>query len=184
MPVGMPLDGPVVAQETREEVAPTQSAQEPSGARSGLPTASGDVAAHEVHETIHLLRRWSPHHTRKGDPYYPLFEAAKRKIKAAGLWKCAISNADCAGPLTLHHEYVEFADQNSVDVDQLNTLLGLHLQGDEFQKWIESPGNLEVLCTQHHLPGQRFAVHTIPSADWTLVRVHSKGIIPVEVEKQ
>lgn len=139
--------------------------------------------AHDQRETINLLRHYEAHHTRKGDPEYPLFEKAKRKIKAQGVWKCAIATADCAGPLSLHHASIEFAYQNEVDLDKINALLGLHLDLDGFRQWVEQPGNLEVLCRDHHLPGQRFAVHSIPHADWTILRVRIDGLVPVEVVK-
>ena len=140
-----------------------------------------DVPAHEQTETIHLRRHYTPHHSRRGDPDYPLFEKAKRRLKKLGLWHCIIGNEDCKGYPTLHHSLIEFAYGPSVDLDRINTLLGLHLDATSFKVFIEQPGNLEVLCQQHHLPGQRFAVHDIPHADWTIVRVHKAGLVPVEV---
>lgn len=140
-----------------------------------------DVPAHDQSETIHLRRHYEAHHPRKGDPNYHLFEEAKARIKAAGLWKCAIGNEDCAGEITMHHSHVEFAYGPSVDVNRLNKLLGLHLNDASFARWIEQPGNLEVLCANHHLPGHRFAIHSIPAADWDIVRVHKQGEVPVEV---
>lgn len=139
------------------------------------------VPAHDQAQTVHLLRHYEPHHARKGDPNYHLFEEAKARLKAAGKWHCVIGNEDCGGETTLHHSHAEFAYGPSVDVDRLNELLGLHLTDDEFARWIEEPGNLEVLCANHHLPGHRFAIHDIPAADWDIVRVHKKGLVPVEV---
>ncbi len=132
-------------------------------------------------QTIHLRRHYEAHHPRSSDPNYRLFEQAKARLKAQGLWKCVIGNADCAGEITLHHSVVEFAYQNSIELPALDKLLGLDLNDDEFAKWIEGVGNLEVLCAQHHLPGQRFAIHDIPAADWDIVRAHKAGTVPVEV---
>ena len=137
--------------------------------------------AHDQSETIHLTRHYEAHHPRKGDPNYHLFEEAKARLKRQGLWKCVIGNEDCKGEITCHHSAIEFAYQNSVDVQRLDKLLGLHLTDASFAKWIEGVGNLEVLCAQHHLPGQRFAIHSIPAADWDIVRAHKVGLVPVEV---
>lgn len=149
--------------------------------RHQRPKSASIVPAHDSTETIHLRRHYEAHHPREGDPNYHLFEEAKARIKAAGKWHCVIDNEDCGGEVTLHHSHVEFAYANSIDVDKLNELLGLHLTDDEFAQWIEEPGNLEVLCSQHHLPGQRFAIHSIPAADWDIVRAHKDGTVPVEV---
>lgn len=150
---------------------------------SNTPAPKPDVPAHSQSETVHLLRHYEAHHPRAGDPNYHLFEQAKARIKAAGLWKCVIDNEDCSGEPTLHHSAVEFAYANSVDISRLNRLLGLHLTDASFAKWIEGVGNLEVLCAAHHLPGQRFAIHSIPAADWDIVRAHKAGMVPVEVVK-
>lgn len=144
-------------------------------------SAPAVVPAHDQAETIHLKRHYEAHHTRQGDPEYHLFEAAKKRLKEQGLWKCVIGNADCSGEISLHHSDVEFSYSPSVDLNALNRALGLHLSDADFAKWIEEPGNLEPLCMVHHLPGQRFAVHSIPYADWTIVRTHKVGTVPVEV---
>ena len=140
--------------------------------------------AHDQSEVIHLLRHYEAHHTRAGDPYYKYFTATKRKLKAAGLYKCAIAATepqDCGGILTLHHAGIEYATQNSIDLDKLNQLLGLKMTPEQFKVYVESPGNLEVLCTDHHLQGHPFSVHQIPHGDWEAVRTHAAGMIPVEV---
>ncbi len=141
----------------------------------------GQVPAHDQAETIHLQRHYEPHHARQGDPEWPLFQKAKRRIKKLGLWKCIIDNEDCKGYPTLHHALIEFSYEPEVDLDRLNQLLGMHLDDAAFHRYVVDPGQLEVLCQNHHLPGWRFAAHSIPHADWTIVRVHRAGLVPVEV---
>ncbi len=140
-----------------------------------------DVPAHDQLETIKLRRHYEAHPARDGDPNYHLFEEAKARLKKQGLWKCVIANEDCGGEITLHHSYVEFAYAPMIDIDRLNALLGLHLDDATFAQWIEQEGDLEVLCANHHLPGHRFAIHDVPYADWTVVRTHKVGLVPVEV---
>jgi|SRR5579885_940943 len=138
-------------------------------------------AAHTQHQHIDLLRHYPDHSPRAKDPHYRLFNAAKRRLKEQGLWKCVIANEDCAGPTQLHHAHVEFAYQNAVDIGRLNELLGLHLDEQSFAAWVESPGNLEPLCERHHLG--IVGVHLIPSADWDVVRVHKEAFAPVVVDR-
>lgn len=138
--------------------------------------------AHDQTETIHLLRHYEAHHPRSEDPNYHLFEEAKARMKRLGLWHCVIANSDCSGETQCHHDDIEFAYQNSIDVQALAKLLGLHLDDDSFAKFIEGPGNLEPLCLTHHMG--RLAVHHIPAADWTTVRTRKDGLVPVEVVTQ
>lgn len=137
------------------------------------------VHAHVETETIRLVRTYPDHAPRQEDPGYKVFERAKARIKAAGKWHCVIANEDCSGPTSLHHDLIEFAYANDVDLGELNKLLGLHLTDDEFVAFINEPGQLEPLCFAHHMGP--LAIHRIPAADWTIVRVHKAGVHPVEI---
>ena len=135
------------------------------------------TAAHDQAMTLHILSHVPEHAPREDDPCYHLFEAAKRRIKAQGLWKCAISDDLCGGQLELHHSHVEFSQANAVDPAKIEAAFGLHFADDEaFQQWIESPGNLEVLCANHHRT--HYGVHVIPSALWEALRWHRAGQPP------
>ena len=142
---------------------------------------AGETADHYQKQSISLLRHYPEHEPRADDPNYPLFEQVRQRLQRQGLLKCSIGNADCAGGPQLHHTHVEFAYQNAVDVDSLNQLLGLHLTDADFAQWVESPGNLEVLCESHHVG--MLGIHMVPSADWDVVRVHKPGFMPVQVQK-
>ncbi len=137
--------------------------------------------AHDQFQVIHLKRHYESHVVRKDDPYAPLFEQVKERLKRQGLWHCVIDNADCKGIPTLHHDEIEFAYANSTDIPNLNELLGLHLTDEDFAQFIDQPGNLEVLCVNHHLPQGDVPIHLIPAADWTIVRVHKDTTAPVVV---
>jgi hypothetical protein len=138
--------------------------------------------AHDQHQRISLIRHYPDHQPRADDPNYHLFDQAKARIKRQGLWRCALDDADCDGQLELHHSHVEFAYANLIDIPRLDQALGLHLTDDtDFQAWIESPGNLEVLCKQHHTGV--LGIHLIPTADWDTVRVHKTGADPIRVDR-
>jgi hypothetical protein len=132
------------------------------------------TAAHDQSETLHILAHVPEHEPRESDPHYHLFDAAKRRIKAQGLWKCALNDDLCGGQLELHHQHVEFSQAGGADPAKLEQALGLHFADDEeFQSWIESPGTLEVLCVNHHRT--HYGVHVIPSALWETLRWHRAG---------
>jgi hypothetical protein len=135
------------------------------------------TAAHDQRTTIHILAHVPEHEPREDEPHYHLFNQAKARLKRQGLWKCAIADDLCGGQLELHHSHVEFSQANAVDPHRIEQALGLHFDDDEaFQQWIESPGNLEVLCVNHHRT--HYGVHVIPSALWETLRWHRAGQPP------
>jgi hypothetical protein len=90
-------------------------------------------------------------------------------MKRQGLWRCAINDDYCGGNIELHHSHIEFSQVGSSDLDKVNHAFGLHLDDDnEFQEWIESPGNLEPLCEVHHRT--HYGVHVIPGPLWEPLR--------------
>lgn len=132
------------------------------------------TAAHQQALTLHMLTHIPSHHPREDDPHYHLFEQAKERLKRQGLWKCVIDDELCDGQPELHHTHVEFSQINQVDPKAIEKHLGLHFETDEdFQEWVESPGNLEVLCTNHHRA--HYGIHVIPGPLWEAVRYHKKG---------
>lgn len=137
--------------------------------KAGLVTA-----AHQQALTLHMLTHIPSHHPRESDPHYHLFEQAKARLKRQGLWKCVIDDDLCEGQPELHHTHVEFSQINQVDPKAIEKHLGLHFETDEdFQVWVESPGNLEVLCINHHRA--HYGIHVIPGPLWEAVRYRKKG---------
>jgi hypothetical protein len=135
------------------------------------------VPAHSQHDTIHLLEHVPPHPVRKSDPHYHLFEEARRRIQAVGLWKCAVPSGPHSADLELHHSRVEYALQGGVDLNEINRAYGLNLADDEaFKVWIESEGNLECLCATHHRT--TLGVHKLPEPDWLALRVWRSDLPP------
>jgi hypothetical protein len=133
------------------------------------------VKAHDQMLTLHLSQHVEEHDRREDDPHYHLFEAAKTRLKKQGLWKCIIDDELCGGQPELHHSWVEFSEIPSTDAHKVEKLLGLHFEDDEaFQVWVESPGNLEVLCSNHHRT--RYGIHVLPEPLWQAVRFHKSGV--------
>ena len=135
------------------------------------------TAAHDQALTLHIITHVPEHEPRETDPHYHLFEQAKARMKRQGLYRCVIGDDYCGGNLELHHSHIEFSQQGGVDVAKVNAQLGLHLDSDEaFAQWIESPGNLEVLCAVHHRT--HFGIHVIPGPLWEPLRYRKAGIQP------
>lgn len=127
------------------------------------------TAAHEQLLTLHLRQHVEAHASREDDPHYHLFEQAKARLKRQGLWRCMIGDELCDGQPELHHSWIEFSEINAVDPEKVAKALGLHFDSDDdFQAWVESPGNLEVLCVAHHRAG--YGIHMLPGPLWQAVR--------------
>jgi len=127
--------------------------------------------AHDQKLTIRLVEHIPPH-----GPRGAAFEAAKRRMKELGVYRCVIQNCDTGAPLEAHHSYVEHAWQGGVTVQKLNREFGLHLTDDEFAAWVQSPGNLEILCSVHHRT--QLGIHALPEPLWNLVRVWRDNLPP------
>jgi hypothetical protein len=144
------------------------------------PTVSkgtGNTLEHDQMMTVHILTHVPEHAPREDDPHYHLFEQAKARLKRQGMWKCIIGDDLCEGEPELHHTHVEFSQINQVDESKIMQALGLHFDNDEeFQKWAESPGNLEVLCANHHRA--HYGIHVIPGPLWEALRFHKTGTGP------
>lgn len=133
--------------------------------------------AHDQKLTLHLVMHVPEHEPREDDPHYHLFNQAKARMKRQGLWKCVISDDLCSGPIELHHSVIEFSEINEVDPAKIAGALGLHFDNDEdFQRWVESPSNLEPLCAAHHR--QAYGIHVLPGPLWEAIRYRKTGAAP------
>lgn len=132
------------------------------------------VDAHDQRLTLHILAHVPEHEPREDDPNYRLFHQVRARMKRQGLLVCAISDDLCGGPIELHHSHIEFSQSSGLDLAKINRQLGLHIASDEeFQLWIESPGNLEPLCVMHHRT--HFGIHSIPGPLWEPLRYRAAG---------
>jgi hypothetical protein len=162
---------------TAKPAAPKPAALRP---RAAAHVHTSDVkagqvtVAHDQAMTLHVLSHIPDHQPREDDPHYHLFELAKARLKRQKMWKCMIDDDLCEGQPELHHTYVEFSQINQVDPKDIEKALGLHFDTDEdFQVWVESPGNLEVLCVNHHRA--HYGIHVIPGPLWEALRFHKNG---------
>lgn len=139
-----------------------------------------DTPAHDQTVNIRFIEHWPAHEPRESDPHYRAFNAAKRRMKRLGLYKCNVLSNYHYGELEAHHSLVEFAHIEDVDISKFNELYGLHLNDDEFKDYIESPAGLEILCELHHR-GQE-GVHSLPEPEWNALRVSKDNSNIVSVQ--
>jgi hypothetical protein len=176
---------PVAKSEKTEHKAavPRQAASDDAKHHTSTPShptvskGTGKTLEHDQMMTVHILTHVPEHAPRTDDPHYHLFEQAKSRLKRQKMWKCIIDDDLCDGGAELHHTHVEFSQINQVDEAKIQQALGLHFTDDEeFQKWAESPGNLEVLCANHHRA--HYGIHVIPGPLWEALRFHKTGTGP------
>ena len=124
--------------------------------------------AHHQEVTVRYIESWPAHEPRTSDPHYALFHLAKRRLKKAGLLKCNVTSDYHYGVIELHHDKVEYAHINDIDLGKFNEAYGLNLDDEQFQEYVEQEGNLEPLCTLHHR-GQE-GIHSLPTPTWNVLR--------------
>lgn len=122
--------------------------------------------AHYQKQTGAIFDLYFPAHApRRSDRHYRLFDHARRRLIGSGVgcWICGIRDR-----LEAHHAQVEFAAAAGVDYAKLAAdHPEYHLDSQEaFLAWVESEGNLMILCRQHHRGP--LGVHTLPHPVWVL----------------
>src|SRR5438445_6659599 len=96
--------------------------------------------AHSEVQHLALQYSYPAHEPRADDPHYHYFNEARARLKKAGKLTCWINNADCKGGIELHHNAVEFALANEVDISRFAELYPeFAIKDDEdFYRVIES----------------------------------------------
>lgn len=94
-------------------------------------------------------------------------------------WICGIRHSDVAcfddpalrrhWQLETHHFNVEWASQNGLDLERLMLDWPDLSDRDKVAEWVDSEGNMLVLCAQHHRAG-RTGIHAITYPAWRLQR--------------
>jgi hypothetical protein len=145
-----------------------------------------DPDAHYMKQTFQEVVAYPPHGPRASDPYYPIFEAAKRHlvhVLGVGCWIGGATLAQitaglpaghrCLGAkqLEAHHAVAEFAGLNAVDWQKVAAdfpQVGIHSDAD-FLRFAESEGGLSILCDKHHRLGNT-GIHAVTYPVWLLDR--------------
>lgn len=130
------------------------------------------VPAHEQKVTHRYIVCYEAHEPRADDPHRADFEEYKRRRRENGTYYCDFANdhrngdsseCDLTKPLECHHDKIELALKNGVDMELLEKdFPGVSKMG--IGAWIDSDQNLCLLCVVHH---RTYAgVHTISHSDY------------------
>jgi hypothetical protein len=136
------------------------------------------VPAHT--EVVHLIfQQYIPSHgSRAGDPHYAVFEAARKRLKAAGkliCWRCGSTTN-----IQIHHRLVEWCSANGVSFEKFYHRypeLMTECTQEAFENAIESEGGTLPLCQKCHT-GKGTGIHYVPEPIWYLGCYWKDGIPP------
>jgi len=140
-----------------------------------------ETPAHTQETTIHYRQYFPDHEPRTDDPHYHIFNEARKKLKEAGkliCWVCGKDEAAAGQPIELHHDRVEFALQNGVDIGKFIEAfpdLNIHNE-EEFFAFVEGEGNLLPLCKLHHTGIE--GIHLLPYPCWRVIKVWKENLPP------
>lgn len=104
--------------------------------------------------TLHELILTPEHEPRKNDPNAAEYQKARHHaivVLDTPCWICGIKKSD-GGLMESHHGIVEWSLANAIDPKTLATDYPEFdiTDEDSFKKWLDSEGNLLILCAQHH----------------------------------
>lgn len=141
-----------------------------------------DVPAHEQNVTHHYTISYPAHEPRANDPHKADFLEWKRRRKESNTYYCDFahkhrngdtSECDNDHPLEAHHNVIELAMANEVDMTLLEAdYPGVSKMG--IGAWIDSDQNLTLLCAKHHR--SHAGIHTASASDFTATE-YIRGLI-------
>lgn len=86
----------------------------------------------------------------------------------ASCWTCGIRRST-GGQMETHHYHFEWASQNGLDLAKVTADWPQITDRQRLAEWIDSEGNMLVLCAAHHR-GQHTGIHMISYPAWLLQR--------------
>jgi hypothetical protein len=147
--------------------------------------ADDTVLAHT--EIVHLtFQQYIPTHgSRRHDPHYGTFNAARKRLKAAGkliCWRCGAIDRSAGGTasIQIHHRLVEWCAANGVDYTKFYHKypeLMKECSQAAFEEAIEGEGGTMPLCQPCHT-GKGQGIHYVPETVWYLGCYWQDGLPP------
>lgn len=133
----------------------------------------------ELHRTLVEDIFYPPHDPRKASSEYRHVHHKLVVEMDEPCWICGIRHSQ-GGAMETHHAEMEWAAERAFENDQemLAALVAdfkLKLDAPEdLRKWLDSEGNMLVLCATHHR-GARTGIHMISYPAWKLQRYQHAG---------
>lgn len=126
---------------------------------------------------------YPPHDPRKASAEYKRTHKKLVVEMDEPCWVCGVRHSDVLKmpkdqqrlwQLETHHDELEWAAANGVDLSLVTRdFPAIMADRDKLRQWLDSEGNMLVLCATHHR-GARTGIHTITYPAWKLQRWQGK----------
>lgn len=135
----------------------------------------------ELDRTLRELAWYPPHDPRRASPLYRKTHQHLVVELDSPCWICGVTHSK-GGAMETHHSEIEWAAEKAFENDpqMLKTLVrDLHDEiktatPDALQEFLDSEGNMLVLCATHHR-APFYGIHAITYPAWKLQRYQHKG---------
>lgn len=131
------------------------------------------VKGSEAHRSLDELIYYPKHDPRRASSEYRavhhhlVYELDER------CWICGITHS-AGGAMETHHAHVEWAAAAGVDLSKIVQDFPDVTDEKALRKWLDSEGNMLVLCAKHHR-GPHTGIHMITYPAWLLQRYQGTG---------
>ena len=116
---------------------------------------------------------YPPHDPRKASSEYRRIHKRLVVTMDEPCWICGIRHSE-GGAMETHHAHVEWAAVNGISLDLIIRDFPGIRDTVTLRHWLDSEGNMLVLCEQHHR-GSRTGIHSITYPAWLLQRYQGKS---------
>lgn len=121
-----------------------------------------------LHRTLDELVAYPPHEPRKASTVYRRTHKHLVYELDAPCWICGVRHSQ-GGAMETHHAHFEWASQFGLDLGKVTADWPDITDRESLAKWVDSEGNMLVLCATHHR-SQHEGVHMISYPAWLLQR--------------
>ena len=122
----------------------------------------------ELHRTLVEDVLYPPHDPRKASSEYRRVHKRLVYQMDEACWICGIRHST-GGAMETHHNHVEWAAANGIDLELIVKDFPEIKNGPALREWLDSEGNMLVLCATHHR-GSRTGIHMVSYPAWVLQR--------------
>ena len=133
----------------------------------------------ELNRTLHEIAWYPPHDPRRASSEYRRVHKKLVYEMDEPCWICGIRHST-GGKMETHHSELEWAAEQAFEGDPImlaKLLVDIKFtvgEPEDLRKWLDSEGNMLVLCDEHHR-GPYTGIHSITYPVWKLQRYQHQG---------
>lgn len=135
-----------------------------------------------LHRTLDERVAYPKHEPRKASAEYHRVHHHLVYELDEGCWVCGIRHSQ-GGAMETHHAHFEWASQNGLDLAKVMADWPALTDRDKLREWVDSEGNMLVLCAAHHR-GQHTGIHEISYPAWLLQRYQGVGFTFIDQQEK